>query len=258
MNGLPMTPCAVTDRLVQMLRDSDSRGAAEYGATVDRTDLSPLDWIDHATAENLDSAKYLQALRRPLENGAAQPAASQEAVAWAVYGKSDEWPEPVLLADYVGSMEVIRKRVMEGAIREGFKGDFVERMAELGWWLEPLALAAPVTAAPARPSALTASIARLDEFLEGDCVEPLTLAQSEAAALVLQELKRRMASTPAAPGIDLEPAGWQYRVTAGPQTGWSPWMDGRGEKFEKDYTVERRRVYAQIDASPKGDDVVGG
>ncbi|HBN55015.1 MAG TPA: hypothetical protein DD456_13600, partial [Stenotrophomonas sp.] len=77
-----MTPCAVTDRLVQMLRDSDSRGAAEYGATVDRTDLSPLDWIDHATAENLDSAKYLQALRRTLENGSAQPAAAQEAVVW--------------------------------------------------------------------------------------------------------------------------------------------------------------------------------
>ncbi len=60
--------------------------------------------------------------------------------------------------------------------------------------------------------------------------------------------------THAAPGIDLEPAGWQYRVTAGPQTGWSPWMDGRGEKFEKDYTVLRRRVYALIDASPKGDE----
>lgn len=33
-----------------------------------------------------------------------QPAAAQEAVAWAVYGQSDEWPEPLLLADYVVPM----------------------------------------------------------------------------------------------------------------------------------------------------------
>ncbi|WP_296247593.1 hypothetical protein [uncultured Stenotrophomonas sp.] len=65
--------------------------------------------------------------------------------------------------------------------------------------------AAPVAAAPVRPSALTASIAELDAFLGGDCVEPLTLAQSESAALILQELKRLMASTPAAPGIDITP-----------------------------------------------------
>lgn len=51
-------------------------------------------------------------------------------------------------------------------------------------------------------------------------------------------------------GAALEPAGWQYRVTAGPQTGWSLWHEGRGEKFEKDYTVERRRVFALVDATP--------
>lgn len=45
-------------------------------------------------------------------------------------------------------------------------------------------------------------------------------------------------------GAELEPAGWQYRVTAGPQTGWSLWGEGRGEKFEKHYTVERRQVFA--------------
>lgn len=44
--------------------------------------------------------------------------------------------------------------------------------------------------------------------------------------------------------VELEPAGWQYRVTAGPQTGWSLWGDGRGEEFEKHYTVERRQIYA--------------
>ena len=64
-----------------------------------------------------------------------------EAVAYAVYGSAEEYG-PVMLPDYVGSMEVIRNRVMAGALREGFKGNFVERMAALGWWLEPLFLAA--------------------------------------------------------------------------------------------------------------------
>ncbi|MDV7894742.1 hypothetical protein R4J99_04245 [Pseudomonas aeruginosa] len=37
-----------------------------------------------------------------------------------------------------------------------------------------------------------------------------------------------------------EVAAWQYRVTAGPQTGWSLWHPGKGEEFERSYTVERR------------------
>lgn len=37
-----------------------------------------------------------------------------------------------------------------------------------------------------------------------------------------------------------EVVAWQYRVTAGPQTGWSLWHSGKGEEFERSYTVERR------------------
>lgn len=37
-----------------------------------------------------------------------------------------------------------------------------------------------------------------------------------------------------------EMVAWQYRVTAGPQTGWSLWHPGKGEEFERSYTVERR------------------
>lgn len=63
--------------------------------------------------------------------------ASDEPAAFAAHGKSEEFG-PVLLSEYVGSMEVIRGRVMEKARREGFTGDFVQRMAELDWWIEPL------------------------------------------------------------------------------------------------------------------------
>ncbi|WP_425318522.1 hypothetical protein [Pseudomonas nitroreducens] len=37
-----------------------------------------------------------------------------------------------------------------------------------------------------------------------------------------------------------EVVAWQYRVTAGPQTGWSLWHPGKGEEYERSYTVERR------------------
>lgn len=41
-----------------------------------------------------------------------------------------------------------------------------------------------------------------------------------------------------------EPVAWQYRVSAGPQTGWSLWHDGKGEEFKQSYQVETRPLYA--------------
>ena len=42
-----------------------------------------------------------------------------------------------------------------------------------------------------------------------------------------------------------EPVAWQYRVSAGPQTGWSLWHDGKGEEFKQSYQVETRPLYAE-------------
>ena len=38
---------------------------------------------------------------------------------------------------------------------------------------------------------------------------------------------------------------WQYRVSAGPQTGWSLWHDGKGGEFKQSYQVETRPLYAE-------------
>ncbi|EMP1238832.1 TPA: hypothetical protein ACXNKJ_002619 [Klebsiella pneumoniae] len=43
--------------------------------------------------------------------------------------------------------------------------------------------------------------------------------------------------------MDGEPVAWQYRVSAGPATGWSLWHDGKGEQYENSYKVERRPLY---------------
>lgn len=63
--------------------------------------------------------------------------AKAKVVAHIVFGKPEDYP-PVAIQEYAGSISVIRDRVMANANREGFHGDFVTRMADLGWWLEPL------------------------------------------------------------------------------------------------------------------------
>ncbi|GAB3400930.1 hypothetical protein GCM10027361_00480 [Erwinia aphidicola] len=50
------------------------------------------------------------------------------------------------------------------------------------------------------------------------------------------ELRRRDAAAG-------EPVAWQYRVSAGPQTGWSFWGYGKGREYEKSYQVECRPLY---------------
>ena len=42
-----------------------------------------------------------------------------------------------------------------------------------------------------------------------------------------------------------DPVAWQYRVSAGPATGWSLWHDGKGEEFKNSYQVETRPLYAE-------------
>lgn len=41
-------------------------GKAKYGTTLDRTDLSVLDWIQHAQEEHMDAILYLEKLKQTL------------------------------------------------------------------------------------------------------------------------------------------------------------------------------------------------
>lgn len=54
---------STTERLVAMLRQRHDAGLKKYGVTVDRTDLKPDEWIQHAIEELLDGAAYLMRLR---------------------------------------------------------------------------------------------------------------------------------------------------------------------------------------------------
>ncbi|WBI92618.1 hypothetical protein PALA51_02468 [Pseudomonas aeruginosa] len=78
-------------------------------------------------------------------------------------------------------------------------------------------------------------IERLQAFREQ--LDPLNLAPHAKA---FNEAPAEALKSEQAEAERPEVMAWQYRVTAGPQTGWSLWHPGKGEEFERSYTVERR------------------
>lgn len=59
---------STTETLVAMLRERHERGLQKYGVTVDRTDLTPEQWAQHAIEELLDCAAYLIRLKDTIKN----------------------------------------------------------------------------------------------------------------------------------------------------------------------------------------------
>ncbi len=57
----------IEDRVVDRIRERAMRGAQKYGTTMERLDLSRLDWLRHAQEEALDLAVYLERLIRDEE-----------------------------------------------------------------------------------------------------------------------------------------------------------------------------------------------
>ena len=60
--------CNITKGIIKDLIDSDKKGVKEYGTTVDREDYNLKEWLEHAYEETLDTAKYLAAAIKKLEN----------------------------------------------------------------------------------------------------------------------------------------------------------------------------------------------
>lgn len=56
----------VTNHLCQLLQDRDALGQKKYGTSLDRTDLTAEQWIQHTIEKLLDAAGYLEALKRKL------------------------------------------------------------------------------------------------------------------------------------------------------------------------------------------------
>ena len=64
----------IVERVRSKLADRSAAGIAKYGTTMERTDLTQLDWLRHAQEELLDGAVYLERLIQEQEqrHGAGQ------------------------------------------------------------------------------------------------------------------------------------------------------------------------------------------
>ena len=54
---------SVVNTVIQKFKYRSEMGYLKYGTTLDRTDLSILDWINHAQEEHMDAILYLEKLK---------------------------------------------------------------------------------------------------------------------------------------------------------------------------------------------------
>lgn len=57
---------SIVQTIVQKFVERSVRGKEKYGTDLDRTDLSVLDWIQHAQEEHMDAILYLEKLKQTL------------------------------------------------------------------------------------------------------------------------------------------------------------------------------------------------
>jgi hypothetical protein len=57
---------SIVTTIVAKFEDRAKKGKAKYGTDLDRTDLSVLDWIQHAQEEHMDAILYLEKLKQTL------------------------------------------------------------------------------------------------------------------------------------------------------------------------------------------------
>ena len=59
-------PDSIVESVVDQLRQRSDAGIKKYGTTLDRDDLHPLEWIEHAKQEAMDFVLYLEKLKQTL------------------------------------------------------------------------------------------------------------------------------------------------------------------------------------------------
>lgn len=55
---------SIVESVVKKFKSRSDVGIKKYGTTLDRSDLKPLDWINHAQEEAMDFCLYLERLRK--------------------------------------------------------------------------------------------------------------------------------------------------------------------------------------------------
>lgn len=62
-------PDSIVQSILEKFVDRAEMGFKKYNNTLDREDLSRMDWINHAQEELMDGILYLERLKQDLNNG---------------------------------------------------------------------------------------------------------------------------------------------------------------------------------------------
>jgi hypothetical protein len=55
---------SIVESIIKQFEERSVKGKEKYGTDLDRTDLSLLDWIEHAKQEHMDAILYLEKLKQ--------------------------------------------------------------------------------------------------------------------------------------------------------------------------------------------------
>jgi hypothetical protein len=70
---------SIVQAVVKSFLERSALGQKKYGVTLDRTDLKPLDWIQHAQEELMDGILYLERLKKDFSSTSEQGARGTQA-----------------------------------------------------------------------------------------------------------------------------------------------------------------------------------
>jgi hypothetical protein len=60
---------SVVSTIIEQFTTRAQMGKAKYGVDLDRTDLTLLEWIEHAKQEHMDAILYLEKIKQIVQRG---------------------------------------------------------------------------------------------------------------------------------------------------------------------------------------------
>jgi len=58
---------SIVTSIIKQFTERAAKGKAKYGVDLDRTDLSLLEWIEHAKQEHMDAILYLEKIKQEID-----------------------------------------------------------------------------------------------------------------------------------------------------------------------------------------------
>ena len=62
-----MVQDSIVDSVIESFKGRSTSGIKKYNTTLDRTDLSPLDWLTHLQEELMDAILYVERLKKEIK-----------------------------------------------------------------------------------------------------------------------------------------------------------------------------------------------